>query len=255
MLLVADVGNTHIVFGIYEGKDLVRHWRVSTRLDRTDDEYCIVLSELFRIEGISPKKVEGVIISSVVPPVEGGLMRAARKFAQVQPLKVGPGLKTGMEIRYANPKEVGADRIVNAVAAFEQIGKPAIVVDFGTATTFDLVGEEGEYRGGVIAPGLGLSMEALYEKTAKLPRIDLARPKKIIGRDTVSAMQSGLYWGYVGMVDGILKRMIRESGLKEAHVLATGGLAQVIGRESKWIETIDEYLTLTGLRVIYERNQ
>ncbi|MBF0612509.1 MAG: type III pantothenate kinase [Magnetococcales bacterium] len=255
MLLVVDVGNTNIVFGVYEGETLVHHWRVATRVERTGDEYGMMMANLFQLSGLNPREVKGGIIGSVVPPVQSALVRALRRYFHITPLLVGPGIKTGVPIRYDNPKEVGADRIINAVAAYDHFRQAAIVVDFGTATTFDLVGEQGEYLGGAIAPGIGLAMDALFEKTAKLPRIEVARPRQVIGRDTVGSMQSGMFWGYVGLVDGLISRIIEESGFASVRVMATGGLAKMIASESKSIETIDEFLTLTGLRIVYERNQ
>ncbi|MBF0186674.1 MAG: type III pantothenate kinase [Magnetococcales bacterium] len=255
MLLVIDVGNTNIVLGVYEGPRLVRHWRIATRVERTGDEYGILIVNLFRLSGLDLGQVQGVIIGSVVPPIQSALIRTLRRYMTITPLIVGPGIKTGMSIRYDNPKEVGADRIVNAVAAFECVKSAAIVVDFGTATTFDLVADNGDYLGGAIAPGPGLALDALFEKTAKLPRVELAEPKSVIGRDTVTSMQSGLYWGYVGMVDSLIDRISEESELPGIQVIATGGLARLITKETQKIDRIEEFLTLDGLRLLYERNQ
>lgn len=254
MLLVVDIGNTNLVLGVYKKKELIRHWRLATRVDQTGDEYGILIANLFNLAKIPLNKIEGVIIASVVPPIQSAIVRALRRYLDIPPMVVGPGLKTSMPIRYENPREVGADRIVNAVAAYERIGAAVVVVDFGTATTFDLVGPKGDYLGGSIAPGLGLSVNALFEKTAKLPRIELVRPKKVVGRDTVSSMQSGLYWGYVGLVDGLIDRIIKESGFDPVKVVATGGLARLMAGDSVRIEVIDEFLTLNGLRLLYERN-
>ena len=254
MLLVVDIGNTNIVLGVYQGSKLLRHWRIATRVEQTGDEYGILVANLFQLAGISLDRVKFAIIASVVLPIQSALVRMFKRDLGILPLLVGPGIKTGMPIRCDNPREVGADRIVNAVAAFEQVKQAVVVVDFGTAITFDLVSDKGEYLGGAIAPGLGLATNALYEKTAQLPSIDLARPRTVIGRNTVAAMQSGLYWGYVGLVDGLIVRMIEESTFDSVRVIATGGLARLIAGESERIELVDEYLTLTGLQLLYERN-
>ncbi|MBF0356954.1 MAG: type III pantothenate kinase [Magnetococcales bacterium] len=254
MLLVVDIGNTNLVLGVYRENELVRHWRLATRVDQTGDEYGILIANLFHMADIHLEKISGVIIASVVPPVQSAIVRALRRYLDIPPLIVGPGLKTSMPIRYDNPREVGADRIVNGVAAYDLVGDAVVVVDFGTATTFDLIGPDGDYLGGAIAPGLGLSMNALFEKTAKLPRIELVRPKKVVGRDTVASMQSGLFWGYVGLVDGLIGRIVTESDFDSVKVVATGGLARLIASESGKIEIIDEFLTLNGLRLLYERN-
>ncbi|MBF0108296.1 MAG: type III pantothenate kinase [Magnetococcales bacterium] len=254
MLLVIDVGNTNVVLGVYEGENLIRHWRLATRVAQTGDEYGILIVNLFHLTDLPAREVKAVILASVVPPIQSALVRALKRYLNIHPMIVGPGIKTGMTIRYNNPREVGADRIVNAVAAFDSLKAAAIVVDFGTATTFDLVGPNGDYMGGAIAPGLGLSMDALSEKTAKLPRIELAKPKVVVGRDTVGSMQSGLFWGYVGLVDGLIDRMIEESGYAPVRVIATGGLARLMATESKRVEMVDEFLTLNGLRLLYERN-
>lgn len=254
MLLVIDVGNTNVVLGVYQGENLVRHWRLATRVAQTGDEYGILIVNLFHLADLPARDVKAVILASVVPPIQSALVRALKRYLNIQPMVVGPGIKTGITIRYNNPREVGADRIVNAVAAYHSVKGAAIVVDFGTATTFDLVGPTGDYLGGAIAPGLGLSMDALSEKTAKLPRIELVKPKTVIGRDTVGSMQSGLFWGYVGLVDGLIDRMIEESGFSPVRVIATGGLARLMATESARVETVDEFLTLNGLRLLYERN-
>lgn len=254
MLLVVDIGNTNIVLGVYQERALLRHWRIATRVEQTGDEYGILIANLFQLAGISLDQVKVAIVASVVLPIQSALVRMLKRNFGVSPLLVGPGIKTGMPIRCDNPREVGADRIVNAVSAFERVKQAVIVVDFGTAITFDLVSDQGEYLGGAIAPGLALATNALSEKTAQLPRIDLTRPQTVIGRNTVGSMQSGLYWGYVGLVDGLIGRMILESTFESVRVIATGGLARFIAGESERIELVDEYLTLTGLQLLYERN-
>lgn len=255
MLITIDVGNTHTVIGIYEGERLTHHWRLSTDPERTTDEYGVTLRGLLSGASLeaSPKP-EGVAIACVVPPLNRTIEHLAEQYFHCPPLVVGPGIKTGMPILYENPKEVGADRIVNAVAAFDHYASACIVVDFGTATTFDYVSGRGEYVGGAIAPGLGISMNALVEHAAKLYRVELARPRDVIGRTTVGAIQSGLIFGYTALVDGLVERIIRERGEK-THVIATGGLADLIAPESETIEETDEFLTLKGLRLIFERNR
>ncbi len=254
MLMVLDVGNTNIVLGVFEGQRLVRNWRISTNKDKTADEYGLQIRMLFEYSGIKCSDMAAVIISSVVPTVMSALESMSVNYFGIKPLVVGPGVKTAMPIRYDNPKEVGADRIVNAIAAYEIYGGPLIVVDFGTATTFDAISADGAYLGGAIAPGIGISTEALYTKAAKLPRIELLKPKAVIGKNTVSSMQSGIIYGFVGQADGIVSRMKKEMGGK-AYVVATGGLAELISNESGLIDTINSNLTLEGLRIIYERNK
>jgi type III pantothenate kinase len=254
MLLALDIGNTNTVIGVFDGQTLLTHWRLSTRREGTRDEYAMLIKGLFDFGGLAFQGVSAVIISSVVPPLQGPLEEMARQYAGVEPLVVGPGIKTGMPILYESPREVGADRIVNAVAAFEAYGGPCIVVDFGTATTFDAISTRGEYLGGVICPGIGISSEALFQHAAKLPRVDIARPKVIIGKNTVGSMQSGLYYGYVSLVEGVVARMRAELG-GQATVVATGGLAQLLLTESTAVDHVDPLLTLTGLRIIFERNQ
>ena len=253
MLLAIDVGNTNTVLGVYQGKDLIRHWRVQTEPDRTVDEYGVLLQSLYGSAALQPR-IDGVIISCVVPPLQKTVEEVSRNYLNVDPMSVGPGIKTGMPILYDNPKEVGADRIANAVAAYDRSHDTTIVVDFGTATTFDYISARGEYVGGVITPGPGISLEALYTRAAKLYRVELTKPPKVIGRNTIHAIQSGVIYGYVAMVDGLVRRIQEEIGVK-ARVFATGGFAILLGPESETIEVIDEFLTLDGLRILYERNQ
>ncbi|GLI39213.1 type III pantothenate kinase [Geobacter hydrogenophilus] len=254
MLLVIDVGNTNIVLGIYDGQRLVRDWRISTDKAKTSDEYGILIRELFRSAGIDFKDVKAIIISSVVPTLSGVLERLSQSYFGYSPVVVGPGIRTGMPIQYDNPKEVGADRIVNAVAGYEKYKTSLIIVDFGTATTFDYVNRKGEYCGGAIAPGLVISMEALFQRASKLPRVDIVKPPAVIARNTVNSMQAGIFYGYVGLVDEIVTRMRAESK-DTPRIIATGGLAGLIAPESKTIEAVEEYLTLEGLRILYERNR
>lgn len=262
MLLVLDVGNTNTVLGVYERSansptgryDLLRaHWRVTTVRNQTVDEYGVLFRNFFVMENIETKTVRGIIISSVVPPLDSTLRQVCEKYFRTTPLFVEPGVKTGMPVRYENPAEVGADRIVNGVAAFEKYGGPCVVVDFGTATTFDVVSAKGEYLGGVIAPGIGISAEALFQRTARLQRVDIRKPERVIGTTTIGSMQSGLFYGYLGLVDGILDRLVGELG-SSPKIVATGGLASLFGSSSKYITAVDDLLTLEGLRIVYERN-
>ena len=253
MILVMDTGNTNIVLGVYDEGKLKYHWRMETYKQKTEDEYAMQVKSLFMHVGLTFEEINGIIISSVVPPVMFPLEQMCQKYFNQKPLIVGPGMKTGLNIKYENPREVGADRIVNAVAAIEEYGSPLIIVDFGTATTYCYINEDSGYMGGAIAPGIGISMEALFDRASKLPRIELARPDYVVGKNTVAAMQSGIVYGYVGQVEGIVNRMKAQSK-EEPFVVATGGLADLIASETTAIDVVDNFLTLKGLHLIYERN-
>lgn len=253
MILVIDVGNTNIVLGLYKQRELIHHWRLSTNRSSTSDEYGMLVFNLFQYANIQFEQVQGVILSSVVPPLMRALEDMCTQYLRRKPLIVGPGIKTGLNIRTDNPKEVGADRIVNAVAALHQYGAPCVIVDFGTATTYDYIDENEQLIGSAIAPGIGISTEALYQRAAKLPRIELVKPKSVIGRNSVASMQAGVIFGYVSQVDGIVTRIEQEFGVK-ATVVATGGLAELIASESSKIDIVNPMLTLEGLRLIYEKN-
>lgn len=253
VLLAVDVGNTNTVLGVFRDGELVAHWRIQTVAERTSDEYAVLLKTLLDMEGFPWRSIDAGIISSVVPPTLFGLQQFFKRHCGGPALVVGAGIKSGMPILYENPREVGADRIVNAVAAYDELKAGCIVVDFGTATTWDVVSPRGEYLGGVIAPGITISAEALYEHAAKLPRVELARPGKVVARNTVSSMQAGLVYGYAGMVDALVDRIRSEVDFS-ARCIATGGLAPLIATETRSIDATDELLTLKGLKILYQRN-
>jgi type III pantothenate kinase len=266
MLLTLDVGNTNTVLGLYRAAsdELFAHWRITTQRTQTVDEYGVLFLNLFALNKIDSGEVTSIIIASVVPPLETVLREVCERYFRLKPIFVEPGIKTGMPILVDNPAELGADRLVNGVAAFARYGGPCIVVDFGTATTFDIVSARGEYIGGAIAPGLGISADALFLRAARLSRVDIKKPSKVIGTNTVTHLQSGLYYGYIGLVDGILERIFQELAARDAaagaphttpKIVATGGLARLVATDSKYIHTIDDMLTLEGLRLIYERNR
>lgn len=257
MLLVIDVGNTNIVFGVYDGKKLIYDRRIATDKEKTSDEYGMLFDQFFKHDNIEIEDIDDIIISSVVPTLMHTLPAMAQRYFNIVPIVIGPGVKTGMNIKYDNPKEVGADRIVNAVAAYEKYGGPVIIVDFGTANTFCYVNKEGEYLGGVITPGISISAEALFLRTAKLPKVEITKPEKVIGKNTITSIQSGLIYGFAGMIDYIIDKMIEEmnQSKEDVMVVATGGFANLISAETKNIKVVDKYLTLEGLRIIYERNK
>jgi len=254
MLLVIDIGNTNTSLGVFDGELLVAHWRLTTARSRTADEWGVHSRNLFSLASLDVESIDAITIASVVPPLNFTLKQMAETYFHLTPLFIDHTVDTGVRILYQPPSDVGADRIVDAVAAIHKYGAPCIVVDFGTATTFDAINEKGEYLGGVITPGITISSDALFERTAKLPRVEIRRPAKVIGSFTVEAMQSGLYHGYAGLVDGILEKMIAELGGKP-KVIATGGLAPLIARGSSFIEVVDETLTLDGLKLVYQRQK
>ncbi|MGI5850573.1 MAG: type III pantothenate kinase [Clostridiales bacterium] len=255
MVLVIDIGNTNAVLGVFSGPKLVTSWRLTTDRNKTGDELGILVMDLFRYSKVTNRDIKGIIISSVVPTLMDALEFMCKKYFGIEPMVVGPGIKTGMNIRVDNPKEVGADRIVNAIAAYEAYSGPLVIIDFGTATTFCAVSAQGEYLGGCISTGIKISTEALFQYAAKLPRIELVKPDHVIGKNTVESMQAGIVYGYIGQVDYIVRRMKKELNAPNAKVIATGGLAELIAKDSETVDIIDKNLTLEGLRIIYERNQ
>jgi len=254
MLLVIDVGNTNTVLGLYDGETLAKRWRLETSPSRTSDEYAVLLQQLFAMGDVDRGSVDGCILSCVVPPMQTRFVQMVEAAFGIAPLVIGPGIRTGMPILYENPREVGADRIVNAVAAFERCGSACIVVDFGTATTFDAISSRGEYLGGAIVPGVTISADALFSRASRLPRVEIARPARVIGRNTVASMQAGIVYGYASLVDGMVERIIDEYG-EPMQVIATGGLAPLFADAATRIEAFDADLTLDGLRLMYLRNQ
>jgi type III pantothenate kinase len=277
MLLALDVGNTNTTLGLYkldgekagspatglgrggaEKPQLAAHWRVTTHRTQTVDEYGVFFVNLFEMHGMKPSQVTDIIIASVVPPVDSTLRQVCQSYFKLEPMFVEPGIKTGMKMLIDNPTELGADRIADCIAAYERYGGPCIVVDFGTATKFEVISERGEYLGGAIAPGLGLSAEALFSRAARLYRVDIKRPAKVIGTNTVAHLQSGIYFGYIGLVDGIIERILKEIEAdpeKPPRIIASGGLARMIAADSRYIQEIDDMLTLDGLRILFERNR
>lgn len=255
MILTLDIGNSNIKTALFDGEEMAHYWRISTSMFKTSDEYGILLMNMFAHEGVSPKDVEGIVISSVVPTINFTIEHMCQNYFHMQPMMVAPGIKTGINIKYENPRELGSDRIANAVAAYTQYGGPCIFIDFGTATTFGVVDEQGSFLGGCIFPGIKVASEALVSGTAKLPRFAIEKPESVIGRTTLTNLQSGMYYGYVGLVKHIVQKMKQEMGRPDALVVATGGMAVLISDESKVIDKLDGLLTLKGLRMIYERNR
>lgn len=255
MILVIDVGNTNITFGVFQEKELITTFRMMSKMQKTSDEYGIMIVELLRTNGVSKEELEGAIIASVVPNVMHALTGAITRYLEIQPMIVGPGVKTGIKIITENPREIGPDRIVDAVAAYEKYGGPILVLDFGTATTYDLVTEDGAFTAGITAPGLRISAKALWEDTAKLPSVEIKKPKSILAQETISSMQAGLVYGQIGQTEYIVKQVKKESGYENLKVVATGGLGRIIADETDAIQIYDASLTLDGLRIIYDKNR
>ena len=254
MILVIDVGNTNMTLGVYQGEELKATFRLTTKTPRTSDEYGIIITQLLQNNGIDPKTLEGSIVASVVPDVMHSLSGALVRYTGTRPVNVGPGVKTGIRIVTEDPRAIGADRIVDAVAAYEKYGGPVLVLDFGTATTYDLITEAGEFTAGITAPGIRISSEALWTQAAKLPNIEIKKPKSILAQETISSMQAGLVYGQIGQTEYIINKVKEESGIKNLKVVATGGLGRLIADETKSIDIYDSFLTLDGLRIIYYKN-
>lgn len=257
MLLAVDVGNTNIVFGIFKGDRLLHNWRISTKKNRTIDEYGLLFQQIIKSSNLDPKDIDDIILSSVVPPLMDTLPSMFKRYFKVDPIIVDLDIETGIKIRYDDPKEVGADRIVNATAAYRKYGGPLIIVDFGTAITFDSISKEGDYLGGAITPGITISTDALFSRTSKLPKVELIKPDRVIGKNTVNSMQAGIVYGYIGLIDYIIKEMLKEmeGEGRKVGIVATGGFAKLIASESRYIEKIDVFLTLDGLKIIYDKNK
>lgn len=254
MILVIDVGNTNMTLGVYQGEELKATFRLTTKTPRTSDEYGIIITQLLQNNGIEPKSLEGSIVASVVPDVMHALNGALVRYTGTKPMNVGPGVKTGLRIVTEDPRAIGADRIVDAVAAYEKYGGPVLVLDFGTATTYDLITEAGEFAAGITAPGIRISSEALWTQAAKLPNIEIKKPKSILAQETISSMQAGLVYGQIGQTEYIINKVKEESGIKNLKVVATGGLGRLISDETKTIDIYDSFLTLDGLRILYYKN-